>query len=172
MGPRQAIMTCLRNYAAFGGRASRTEFWWCALACGTLLTTLGFAITTLYQAELNTAGDLLDLIGILTGLAVVLPLFAVTARRLHDIGLSTWFALAFLSVFVAIRLGFEAYRTARYGPWDDVKDYRFGRNFVDQNELIEGALTWALFLVFAVMCIRPSQPQPNKYGPNPYEVTP
>jgi uncharacterized membrane protein YhaH (DUF805 family) len=28
----EAIKTCLRKYAVFGGRASRSEFWWFALA--------------------------------------------------------------------------------------------------------------------------------------------
>ena len=167
MGPWQANMTCLRKYATFGGRASRSEFWWFALASGTLLFTLGFAIATLYQAELYTARDVLDFIGMLAGLAVVLPLFAVSARRLHDIGLSTWFALAFLSAFVATRLGFETYRTARYGPWDDIKDYQFGLMLFDKNELIEITLTWAIFLVFAVMCIRPSQPGPQHLRSQP-----
>lgn len=168
----QAIMTCLKKYANFDGRASRSEFWWFVLACGTLLITMGFAITMLYQDELYTAGDVLDLLGILAGAAVVLPLFAVTARRFHNTGLSTWIALAILLAFFATRLAFESYRNARYGPRDDVKDFQFGLMVADMNELAEIALKWAIFLFFAVMCIRPSQPGPNQYGPNPHEVTP
>ena len=37
MGPVLSIKTCLRKYATFSGRASRSEFWWFALFSGCTL---------------------------------------------------------------------------------------------------------------------------------------
>ena len=78
----QAISNCLRNYATFSGRASRSEFWWFSLF---QLLALVAAITiseTLYG---------------LVALGLFLPILAVGARRLHDIGKSGWWQLLALT---------------------------------------------------------------------------
>ena len=80
---KQAVLRCVRDkYAEFNGRASRSEFWWFALA--TFL--VGLALSILH----------LDIIALLVNLALAVPSLAVGARRLHDIGKSGWFQLIWL----------------------------------------------------------------------------
>lgn len=78
----QAISKCLSNYARFSGRASRSEFWW----------------FTLFQILVSFVGAMLgDTLAALVGLAILLPAFAVSSRRLHDIGKSGWWQLLMLT---------------------------------------------------------------------------
>ena len=80
---KQAVLRCVRDkYADFSGRASRSEFWWFALA--TVLVGLVFNMLRL------------ELIGALANLALLVPSIAVGSRRLHDIGKSGWFQLIWL----------------------------------------------------------------------------
>ena len=88
---KQAVIRCLRDkYADFGGRASRPEFWWFALA--TFLASL--VLDMLH----------LGILGMLVNLAVLVPSLAVGARRLHDIGKSGWWQLLSLTVIGVIVL--------------------------------------------------------------------
>ena len=74
----ESIKTCLAKYATFEGRAGRPEFWWFMLF--QLLVTV--AVSFVSQA---LAG--------LASLALLLPIIAAQARRLHDIGKSGWLML-------------------------------------------------------------------------------
>jgi uncharacterized membrane protein YhaH (DUF805 family) len=74
----ESIKTCLTKYAAFDGRASRSEFWWFVLF--QLLLTLGAQMIS-------------HLLGGLLSLALFLPALAAAVRRLHDIGKSGWLVL-------------------------------------------------------------------------------
>ena len=74
----------LKNYVQFSGRASRREYWMFALyntAIGLLLYVLGHQFG---------GGD--KPVGIY-GLLVVLPAFALSIRRLHDVNRSGWWVL-------------------------------------------------------------------------------
>ena len=71
----ESIVLCFSKYADFNGRASRSEFWWFAL----FVTLVTGALTYLSEA---VASVFL--------IAVLLPLLAVGARRLHDTGRSPW----------------------------------------------------------------------------------
>jgi uncharacterized membrane protein YhaH (DUF805 family) len=78
----QAIQSCLRNYATFSGRASRSELWWFFL----------------FQILVSVAANMLgQTFGSLVNLALLLPALAVGARRLHDIGKSGWWQLLMLT---------------------------------------------------------------------------
>lgn len=83
---KQSVVTCLKKYVEFQGRAGRPEFWWFALF--TLLVSLA-------------ASWLLgETVGMLANLALLLPSLAVGARRLHDMGKSGWFQLVWLVPFI------------------------------------------------------------------------
>ena len=80
----QAITTCLGKYATFSGRASRSEFWWFELFQLLLLYPFGMFIDFLLgTSEQGLYVNFLSL-------GIALPAFAVSARRLHDIGKSGW----------------------------------------------------------------------------------
>ena len=74
----ESIQICLKKYAKFNGRATRSEFWWWVL-----FTFLFSACSQLLSQKL----------GSIFSLAVFLPSIAVTSRRLHDIGRSGWWQL-------------------------------------------------------------------------------
>jgi uncharacterized membrane protein YhaH (DUF805 family) len=75
---KTAVVTCLTKYVDFDGRASRSEFWWFALACFLAALVIGMI-----------AGPL----GMIVSLATFLPSLAAGIRRLHDIGKSGWWIL-------------------------------------------------------------------------------
>lgn len=77
----ESVRVCLTKYAEFNGRATRPEFWWFALFV--LLVTSGLT----YASEA---------LGSMFLVATLLPLLAVGARRLHDIGRSAWWLLYLL----------------------------------------------------------------------------
>ena len=91
-----AVRTVLSKYATFDGRASRPEYWWwllsvlifsvfCALIDGAVVAPmLGFE---------RFAEDAGQPVGVIFGLAIFLPMLAVSARRLHDTGRSGWWLL-------------------------------------------------------------------------------
>ena len=74
----ESISTCFSKYAAFEGRASRSEYWWWFL-----FTFLAFGATGIISDKLSAIFSLL----------VLLPSLAVGARRLHDTDRSAWFLL-------------------------------------------------------------------------------
>jgi len=83
----EAVRSALRGYATFSGRARRSEFWFFYL----FLTLSQFAAAILDGAlfGLNRMAP----IGAIVGLGLLLPMFAVTVRRLHDVGRSGWWLL-------------------------------------------------------------------------------
>lgn len=100
---KQAVIRCLRDkYADFGGRASRPEFWWFALAS----VLVGLVLNILH----------LGIIAMLVNLALIVPSFAVGARRLHDIGKSGWFQLVFLVPVVGLILLIYWFAQPSTGP--------------------------------------------------------
>lgn len=74
----ESISTCFSKYAAFNGRASRSEYWW------------WFLFTFLASAA---SGIVSETLSALFSLGVLLPSLAVGARRLHDTDRSGWFLL-------------------------------------------------------------------------------
>ena len=96
MNPIQAILSGFRNYANFEGRASRSEYWW----------FYGFFVVWLIAIFVVSVGwypALFSLWGLYIA-AMLLPLLAVTVRRLHDVDRpGTWAALALIP-FAGVRL--------------------------------------------------------------------
>ena len=96
MNPIQAILSGFRNYANFDGRASRSEYWW----------FYGFFVALLlaiFVASVAWMPALFFLWGVYIA-AMLLPLLAVTVRRLHDVDRpGNWAALALIP-FAGVRL--------------------------------------------------------------------
>jgi len=74
----ESIKVCFSKYADFNGRASRSEYWWFAL----------FIVLATFAADVIS-----DKLSLLISIATLLPLIAVTARRLHDTNRSGWLQL-------------------------------------------------------------------------------
>ena len=84
-----AIRLGFQHYFDFRSRSTRAEYWWWVL----------FVILT--QQALNVVNIR---IGILFGLAVLIPGLALGTRRLHDINKSGWWLLMWVGIFL-IRFG-------------------------------------------------------------------
>ncbi|MEM8598225.1 MAG: DUF805 domain-containing protein [Pseudomonadota bacterium] len=111
MTPPEAVAGCFSKYLSFSGRARRPEFWWFLLfvllgnvAFGAIDTMLGFgAVAQLPEAMQAQDGveplfeyEAPSPLAFFFGLATMLPLLAVAARRLHDRSMSGWWLLALL----------------------------------------------------------------------------
>ena len=89
MNFQEAVKTCFSKYVDFSGRASRSEYWWFVLAYVIVAIVAGFIHEVVYGLVI---------------LAFLLPLLAVGARRLHDIGKSGWWLLLGLIPLVGLVL--------------------------------------------------------------------
>lgn len=71
-----AVRRCFERYVGFAGRAGATEFWVWHL-CVTI-------VTVVLRLTLPSK------VALLVGLVFTLPGYAVSSRRLHDVGKSAW----------------------------------------------------------------------------------
>lgn len=87
MGFTESVKTCLmQKYAGFSGRASRSEYWFFAL----FYFLVSIVLSVLGQIALEMV---FNIIGLVFGLAVLVPSLAVSVRRLHDLDRSGWWLL-------------------------------------------------------------------------------
>jgi uncharacterized membrane protein YhaH (DUF805 family) len=104
----------LRNYAQFDGRSRRSEYWYFFLFNVIVAVVLGIADGVLRKI----LG--FGMLGMLYGLAVLVPGIAVSIRRLHDTDRSGWWLLlAFVPIVDLVLIWFMAQDsnagTNRYG---------------------------------------------------------
>lgn len=96
---RDAIRLCWDKYADFGGRARRSEYWWFSLFSLLVFFVPLLPLMILYKTFDLTAAQgievmwvlpaiLLGIVLIVSVLILLCPIFAVTTRRLHDVGRS------------------------------------------------------------------------------------
>lgn len=89
----------LKRYAQFNRRSGRSEYWWFQL----FLLFVAVALTGLALVAGYTGSRMLGLVsralGLLAWLTLLLPLTALTVRRLHDSGRSGWWCLLSLVPF-------------------------------------------------------------------------
>lgn len=86
-------LDAFRNYATFSGRASRSAFWYFQLfnfIMGILITVVTAVI------------PIFAFVSLIYSLAVIVPSFALGARRLHDTGRSGWWQLLILIPLIGI----------------------------------------------------------------------
>jgi uncharacterized membrane protein YhaH (DUF805 family) len=104
----------LRNYTQFDGRSRRSEYWYFFLFNVIVAVVLGIADGALRKI----LG--FGMLGMLYGLAVLVPGIAVSIRRLHDTDRSGWWLLlAFVPIVDLVLIWFMAQDsnagTNRYG---------------------------------------------------------
>lgn len=110
-----AVSRFFRKFFDYSGRASRSEYWWFALAQG--VVTFGLVIVTGLVASIGSTVDAtgqavsdpplaifvpLVVLNFLLWLVVLVGSFSLTARRLHDVGLSGYFQFLYLVPFGSI----------------------------------------------------------------------
>jgi uncharacterized membrane protein YhaH (DUF805 family) len=108
----------LRKYAVFAGRARRKEYWMFNLIHGVIIFGLkGFLLMGF------APGGPITLIQLLYVLATIIPLAAVSVRRLHDTNRSGWWFLMALVPLANLVL-FLIFMTEDSQPGEN----RFGPN--------------------------------------------
>lgn len=141
----QSIATCLKKYATFKGRASRSEFWW-------------FILFVFLVSLLLTVIDILifgsELINKVFGLAMFIPQLAATSRRLHDTDRSGWCQILPVITFLIGSILFWISRI-----------YLGDGKFFASITLIAFLGTGIRVLIWL---IDPSDRGENKYGPSPF----
>lgn len=98
----QAVKNFFSKYADFSGRAVLSEYWWIYvfnMIVGVVLNTLQQAFLAMYGITVSLQEDpqlymsspavmIISLISFIYSLALIVPGFALTFRRLHDTGRS------------------------------------------------------------------------------------
>jgi len=74
----ESISTCLKKFATFEGRASRSEYWYFVLFYAVVGGVSEYFVPTISAIFI---------------LAIFIPAAAVGCRRMHDVGRSGWFQL-------------------------------------------------------------------------------
>jgi uncharacterized membrane protein YhaH (DUF805 family) len=90
MGFGDAVKACYSNYASFSGRARRREYWFFALyvyIVYAILFGLAFAVAAATESGIAIVLPILWMLG------HIVPILAVSVRRLHDTDKSGWFFL-------------------------------------------------------------------------------
>ena len=82
----------LRQYVDFAGRARRKEYWMFTLVSSIISVVLAILDGVLHLDD-NNGLFTIGLLGGLYSLAMFLPTWAVSIRRLHDTGRSGWWLL-------------------------------------------------------------------------------
>ena len=81
-----SIGTCLKKYAVFEGRASRSEFW-------PYFFVYMFGSWILDVSTEATQMPILGIVTLIISLGGMLPMISVGCRRMHDINKSGWWQL-------------------------------------------------------------------------------
>lgn len=111
-----AVKSVFGKYVTFKGRSCRSEYWYFYLF---------YAIVSVIAQVVDKAilGSDIGIIGLIWGIATLLPILAVGVRRLHDIDHSGWWLLlGFVPIIGWIVLLIWACTRGTAGP------NRFGEN--------------------------------------------
>lgn len=155
-----AVASAYKNAFNYGGRSTRSEYWWFVLfgAIVSLLVVVAAAINAFGSIPDNATDDealriFVRAIAVAVAICWLLagvPLIALAFRRLHDMGQPGWW----VGISTAIQLAVTVM------TFTDA-------SFVSSSllsTLLSGVMN-ILQLVVLVMAIMPSQPFANKYGP-------
>ena len=91
----QWYLKVLRQYADFGGRARREEYWMFVLFNMIFAFAWGFVMAFIFALinHGNISEQASYVVGLSYGVLMMLPSMAVAVRRLHDVGKSGWMML-------------------------------------------------------------------------------
>ena len=117
----EAVKSYFVRWNDFKGRSSRSEYWWAILFTNIANIVLNMLLTTLQQSEsVITLVLLLLILGLL--LFMLVGIFSLIARRLHDINKSGWW---YLLVFTIVGIIPVLYWFCQAG---DEADNEYGSN--------------------------------------------
>ena len=127
----QSISTVYSKYFVFSGRAIRSEFWWYML----------------FQTVISVALFFVPVLGMVWNLANLVPIVAVTSRRLHDIDGTAWWQLLPLVGLPVVLIGLL-----------------FSSSIM---MMVGGGMAGIAYLVILYWAACDGTPGPNHYGKDP-----
>jgi uncharacterized membrane protein YhaH (DUF805 family) len=188
----EATKTGFKKYIVFSGRASRQEYW--KFILGILIVSIlivivhgmafGPTVREVVKTTVASDGTTTTLRGLrgeyngglpgsLFGLFCLIPALAIAARRLHDTNRSAWWLTA---PVIATVVGVVAGILIEVGPSAALAALRATGNVNVQVGsglgILVMLLIFASWITLLVWLCQRSTPTPNRYGPNPLEVTP
>ena len=164
------FLYCLQHYADFNGRARRSEFWYFRLF--NVLAFIGIYLI-IVTIKIVIGIDLGFLI-LASPIALFIPNFAVTARRLHDTNRSGWWQLltiitGLIISGLVITFVYLLFFCAIWG--EDMRGFSI---FMEKKPLsvllfVSIICHIAAKILLLVWYCRDSQQGVNRFGPNPKE---
>lgn len=130
VGCFDALKICFSKFAVFEGRARRSEYWWFAL---------WYYVISFFTCCLGS-------------LVLLIPMIAVTFRRMHDTGRSGWWAGAYWAANILLIVLTEL-RMVITIP----------QSIISPTAMAVVTITIVVF----IFALSDSQPGTNEYGPNP-----
>ncbi len=150
MDPQAVIEVFRRNvtqhYFDMKGRVRRQEFWYFVLAAVVVLVAVGIVAGILHLYILST----------IAGLALLLPMIGLTARRLQDTGMNG--QLAWILVIPSILRLVVVTLLFMSGPF-------FGMFLALEGLISLAALVATIAMIY--FCVQPGTVGSNQYGPDP-----
>ena len=98
MNIKEAIVSVIKNWDNFSGRACRSEFWYFYLSYCLTITLLGFVDLFLLYNSTAPISFLFNITYIIFQIVFIIPFISVTSRRLQDRGLSGWYQLFYFTI--------------------------------------------------------------------------
>ena len=98
MNIKEAVVSVIKNWNNFSGRACRSEFWYFYLSCNLTIILLGFVDFFLLLNFTGPISFLFNIIYITFQIVIIIPSISVTSRRLQDRGISGWWQLSYFTI--------------------------------------------------------------------------
>lgn len=149
MGFIEAVSTCFKKYATFKGRARRAEYWYFSL----FISLLGIFIWFLSYLSWITP-TVANVLSIVICAATIIPSWAVTVRRFHDINKSGWYLSWIIIPFLYSILILPTLS----GTWPEFENFIL---------FILGGCYFIGVIIIIVFSITKSSEGDNQYGPSP-----
>ena len=176
----QAVKTCLKKYANFKGRARRSEFWWFVLFMFIVYFLASFLAGFIASFMADALGLNASVVAMVVlaaiMLALVVPSWAVSTRRLHDTGRSGWWVAIGIILELAYCVSYTRLMWPILDKLDSTNPYQLASQMsgvmMDSPALattlsLSGMALLVLFIIMLVFTVLDSKWTENKYGPSP-----
>ena len=168
VNPVESVVTCIKKYFNFKGRARRSEFWWFAL----LIVLLNFLSTFL--------GFVVPAVSLVISICLILlfiPNVAALTRRLHDANHSGWWVASLLICLVGYMASYAYLLGPNIDSFTNTADpFALAERLAEsiQSSPIVATImaccsfgVFILFIITLIFALQDSKWGENKYGPSP-----
>jgi uncharacterized membrane protein YhaH (DUF805 family) len=162
--------TVQNHYMDFNGRIGRAQFWYFILVC--VIVSIAAAIVDVFFAVITGY----VIVSMLVGLALVLPMGGMAARRVQDVGQNgqlVWIWVGAYAASTLLRLVNQFFVSRNVVTFSSTGVYY--SSGIPGSGLLLGLLGLIMLVASVALiyfCAQPGQPGDNQYGPPPAPWTP